>query len=149
MLICGYFSGIWFDRWSSVCLWHLHHLPANQGLQAACASLHWWEPLIIFFVLHSKHNTIHFVICTTIFCLLLQMTGFKHSTVTRDSVKTTAEEPRGAIWADVGERADQRGRWTVKMNRLQFSECHSVGWQEIYFRAMLERWVVLSRPHLK
>lgn len=125
MLICAYFSGIWFDCWSSVCLRHLHHLPANQELQAARASLHWWEPLIIFFVLHSKNplhdNSIHIFICTTIFCLLLQMTGFKHSTVTCDSVKTTAGEPRGAIWADVGERADQRGRWTVKMNRLQFN----------------------------
>lgn len=67
----------------------------------------------------QQHTFFSFVL--QFFCLLLQMTGFKHSTVTHDSVKTTAEEPRGAIWADVGERADQRGRWTVKMNRLQFN----------------------------
>lgn len=111
----GCFSGVWLDRWSSVCLRHLHHLPADQEHQAAHGSLHRWE----------RHITQADDLWATTFSLVsyqwhgfffssLQMTEFKRSKDAGASLTIAAGEPRG-VCADANERVDQKGRWRVKI----------------------------------
>lgn len=88
MLSCC-FLGIWFDRWYTVCLWHLHHLLASQEHQAAHGGFYRWEQQRFTFMIHSKHvrhdNKLLYFICTTpcfissVLLFFIQMTEFKHS----------------------------------------------------------------------